>query len=353
MNAFGILLDACPDRWGRTIIQRRRAQAARGTRATPPPCTIYDYLTEAHDRYRLGAIRVLHPGTGKPIDDRDEGQAPPMVRLRELESAARRLDADDDADLPAGIMDILRPGSSLGGARPKATVRDEDGTLWIAKFPSQRDRWDVGACEAIALTLARSCGILVPDVQVIPSGHRGHILLIRRFDRLPGEGRRHVASAMTMTGHQDGEGADDGASYDDIAEVIRRQGATPDHDLHELWRRIAFSMLISNTDDHLRNHAFMWSMDGWRLSPAYDLNPNPGGQRLALGVNGHDASIDLGLALDVAERYRLPQAKAREILSDMIRSVGAWKPMAKRLRMSKHEIDLMAPAFQAGQSMPA
>jgi len=252
---------------------------------------------------------------------------------------------EDDDKLDPWLAMLIAPGSSLGGARPKAGVKDEKGELWIAKFPGKDDERDWGAWELLVADLARAAGIEISECRVDSFSKRGSTFLTRRFDR-HGEGRIHFASAMTLLGRKDGDDAEAGASYLELAQFIMRSGSRPDADLQELWKRIVFSIAVSNTDDHLRNHGFLLDTKGWRLSPAYDINPSPDSAGLSLAIDEHDNSLDFGLALSVAPCFRLSKAEALSIM-EAIRSVtSTWRERAKALGIRKHEIERMQVAFE-------
>jgi serine/threonine-protein kinase HipA len=317
-ETFGALADASPNRWGRLLMRRRLERAQRAGLAERSE-RLYesDYLLGVHDTYRVGALRFRRGDGAGFLDDRRDVAAPPFVQLRALEAASLALERDEDNT--AGAADewlrmLIAPGGSLGGARPKASVVDPEGHLWIAKFPSVRDEHDVGAWEMVVHTLARACGLNVPDALVRRFGSPHHTFLVRRFDRT-GAGRRlHFASAMNLTGHQDGDDASTGASYLEIARVLMTDGAQTDRDLQQLWSRIVFNLLVSNTDDHLRNHGFLYpNAEGWRLAPAYDLNPVPTDIKprvLTTSISVDDGTASLKLALKVSEYFELDLKEA-------------------------------------------
>ena len=292
---FGFLSDIAPDRWGRKLIRRREKRELRES----------DYLLGVCDLTRAGAIRIKEEPSG-PFVASDLGDAaPPWTTLRKLENAARHIDADDHgADEERWIRDLFRPGSSLGGARPKANVTAPDGSLWIAKFPSMKDEWDVGAREYETSMLARKVGLNVPETKTQKLSQNGTTFFSKRFDR-EGTRRIHYASAMTMLGAADGE---DGHSYLEIAEWLAANSADATMDLHELWMRMAFSRLVRNTDDHLRNHGFLLTSKGWRLSPMFDVNPNP---------DGGEHALDMGDLFEDAAYYRLTRKEAAAHYSEM------------------------------------
>lgn len=347
---FGAFKDSSPDRWGETLI-RRRFERDKRAGLVPRSARLgnSDYLLGVHDTFRSGALRYKLDENGPFLDNRDVTAAPPFVRLRELEAASRALEADPHGDDPATdewLRLLLAPGASLGGARPKATIAGVDGRLWIAKFPSINDRYDVGAWELVVQRLAEGCGIRVPASDVRAFTGAGHTFLVRRFDRRASGTRIHFASAMTLTGHMDGDGASTGASYLEIAEVIMSHGASPREDLTELWSRIVFNIMVSNTDDHLRNHGFLRTPSaGWRLSEAYDMNPVPGSRGLALNIDETDNALDLDLARSVAPYFRIKPAEADLIIDRSADAVGRWRTVAGSLGINRSEQDEMAGAF--------
>jgi serine/threonine-protein kinase HipA len=354
-TVFGVFKDSSPDRWGEMLIRRRFDRDKRaGLVPTNARLGESDYLLGVHDAFRSGALRYKRTPDGPFLDDRDGTAAPPFVRLRELESASRALENDSNDDDPATdewLRLLLAPGASLGGARPKATVVDPDGHLWIAKFPSAKDRYDVGAWERVVATLAERCGLRVPISDARTFGSNEHTFLVRRFDRHATGARIHFASAMTLTGNNDGADASSGASYLEIAEIIMSQGAAPREDLIELWSRIVFNVMVSNTDDHLRNHGFLLTPDaGWRLSPAFDMNPVPGSSGLGLNINESDNALDLELVRSVAPYFRIRETQAASIIDRIADVVSSWREIAGSLGLKRTEQGAMADAFSMRQS---
>jgi serine/threonine-protein kinase HipA len=249
---------------------------------------------------------------------------------------------DNDSEIRKWLQILLTPGSSLGGARPKANVMAQDGSLWIAKFPSRNDRQDIGAWEAVAMQLARACGITIADFDIIRY-NRHATFLTRRFDRTHDNRRIHFTSAMTMLGYSDGQ--TDSCSYLELAEWISRNSCQVQADLEELWKRLVFNIAISNCDDHLRNHGFLLSENGWILAPAYDLNPMYYGTGLSLNINEHSNALDLSLATEVAPYFGITSAKAAEIIEATKHHVASWRKWAAHYKISREEQELMAPAF--------
>jgi serine/threonine-protein kinase HipA len=306
-----------------------------------------DYLLAVSDTCRMGALRFREGAGGAFLAEDTELSVPPLQRLRELEQACRRFEASD-ADGPEHVewlRMLIAPGSSLGGARPKCSVVDPDGQLWIAKFPSRADEYDVGAWEGLVYQLAKAAGLRIAQARVERFSQVGTTFLTRRFDREHGE-RIHFASAMNLLGYQDGDGAKTGASYLDLVDLIERYGATVNEDLEELWRRIVFNICVNNTDDHLRNHGFLLSDQGWSLSPAYDLNAQPWGGGLALNIDENNNACDLSLARSVGLHFRLSNKQQESILNEVIQSVRAWEKCATDLGLKRSEIERMRSAFQ-------
>lgn len=349
-STFGVFADASPDRWGR-LLMRRRLEREQRAGLQDKSARLYesDYLLGVHDDYRVGALRLRLNDAGDFLDNRHDLAAPPFVQLRELEAASLALEQDEDNTAPQGddwLRMLIAPGGSLGGARPKASVVDIDGHLWIAKFPSVRDEHDVGGWEMVVHTLAQVCGLQVPPSLVRRFAGPHHTFLVRRFDRTSEKRRLHFASAMTLTGHKDGDDAATGASYLEIARVLIDHGAQTDTDLRELWTRIVFNLLVSNTDDHLRNHGFILVPGkGWRLSPAYDMNPAPDAHGLKLNISQSDNALDLALARSVAPYFRLSSGEADNIITRSQAVVRQWPKIAASLGLSAREQARMAAAF--------
>ncbi len=343
---FRAFLDSSPDRWGRILMQRRAAiEARKGIRATSRLNEL-DYLLGVHDSYRMGGIRFKRTGSDAFLDDNSEFAAPPMASLRELEYAAMQIEKDDNIDSDEyyrWLKMLISPGSSLGGARPKACVTDEQAHLWIAKFPNLNDTFDVGAWEMVCYELALAAGIdMFPsEIRQFSSGH--HTFLTKRFDR-EGHQRLHFSSAMTQLQYYDGEQSQ-GASYLEIAEFLSTQGAQTEADLAQLWRRIVFNIAVSNTDDHLRNHGFLLTKNGWKLSPAYDLNPIVGKHGLHLNITDGDNALDYQLAFDVKDFFRLSQTQATQIYDEVLFAVKPWQALATRLGISRAEQAIKQSAF--------
>ena len=346
---FGMFLDSSPDRWGRFLMDRRESILARIENRQIRNLNESDYLLGVFDEQRMGALRFKKTESGAFMNDNRNFSTPPWTSIRELEQASYQLENEllkDDSELLKWLYILLAPGSSLGGARPKAGIRNIDGSLWIAKFPSKEDKIDIGAWEMITHELAKMAGLNVAQSTAKSFYGKHHTFLTKRFDRNASGQRLHFASAMTLLGYSDGVSFQDGASYLELAEFIIRKGSNVKQDLEELFQRIVFSICVSNTDDHLRNHGFLLTSAGWALSPAYDINPNPKGTGLKLNISAHDNSLDLNLAADVASFFRLSSAKALEIIQNTVKVVSKWKQITKKYYISIDEQERMSLAFK-------
>lgn len=344
-SIFGIFADSSPDRWGRVLMQRRERIYADKEGRKPRKLTDGDYLLGVYDETRMGAIRFKEDENGPFLSDDKETAAPPWATLRTLEEASRNFENEENLLNEKWLNQLLKPGSSLGGARPKATIQDTNGELWIAKFPSKNDEFNTGAWEKVAHDLARLCSLNVPESKLETFSKLGSTFIVKRFDR-DGDKRIHFASAMTMLGKTDGASSSDGSSYLDIAGFIKASCVSPKKSLKELWMRIVFSMAISNTDDHLRNHGFILTKQGWELSPLYDVNPTPYGDELALNVNTEDNSISIDLAIESAQYFCLSVEEATEIANKITTTVrDNWERLATKYGLSRGAIEYMRPAF--------
>ena len=346
---FGIFLDSSPDRWGRFLMDRREALAARKQERKERLLLESDYLLGVYDEHRMGALRFRTDPKGPFLDNNKAMASPPYAFLRELEHASLEIEKDDAEKNPKyskWLEMLVMPGSSLGGARPKASVVDEHKHLWIAKFPSGNDNQDIGAWEMVVHNLAQAGGIITAQTHVKKFTSRYHTFLSKRFDRTADGKRIHFASAMTLLQRSDGDDAHKGASYLELAEFIMQQGATSTHDLEQLWRRIVFFICVSNVDDHLRNHGFLLTSHGWVLSPAYDVNPVTTGNGLKLNISESDNSQDLSLVKEVAPYFRINASRASTIIREVIHAVKGWRKEAAALGISTKDQDRMARAFR-------
>jgi serine/threonine-protein kinase HipA len=345
---FGIFLDSAPDRWGRVLMQRRENVRARQEKRKPRALTEWDFLLGVHDETRLGALRFRAETNTPFIDSNAQFAAPPLTSLRELQAASlqfeKHIDDEDNPLYEKWITQLFAPGSSLGGARPKASVRDEAGKLCMAKFPSKNDTRDMGGWELVAHGLARKAGIVVPDARPLRFPESScTTFLVKRFDRTATGGRLAFVSAMTLTQHTDGEA---GASYLELVDLLQSRGADTRADCVQLFRRVLFNILIHNTDDHLRNHGFFIDESGIRLSPAYDINPSIDRQELTLAINEVETACDVTIAMEASRDYGLNPDEAAVVLKEVQEAVRGWREAASQLNIPKAEQDLMAGAFQ-------
>ncbi|HDY5948157.1 TPA: HipA domain-containing protein [Pseudomonas aeruginosa] len=353
-DRFGVFDDSSPDRWGRLLMDRRFERDKR-VGLVPSDARLYesDYLLGVHDLYRVGALRYRLEDEGDFLDNRINVAAPPFTEIRTLEQASRALERDPDNVADEGqnwLRMLIAPGGSLGGARPKASVADEAGHLYIAKFPSTRDDYDVGGWEMVVNALADGCELDVAPAHAQRFASDHHCFMVRRFDRTDAGRRLHFASAMTLTGHTDGDDASTGVSYLELAEVLINHGSQPNEDLRELWSRIVFNILVSNTDDHLRNHGFILVPgSGWKLSQAYDMNPAAHADGLKLNITDSDNALDLDLAREVAGYFRVNLRVADEIIERFRGIVAQWRTVARGLGLSAREQERMADAFRLAE----
>lgn len=338
---FGALGDSAPDRWGRVLMRRAERRRAEQVGEAPRTLLEIDYLLMVYDEARQGALRFSPTEGGAFLASDGEKRIPPLLELPRLLSAVQHVTAETDTDEDLRLL--LAPGSSLGGARPKASVRDRDGQLSIAKFQHKDDEINCVRWEAVALTLAQKAGLLVPEWR-LETVAENPVLLLRRFDRQQAV-RIPYLSAMSMLGAKDNETH----SYLEIADALRRYGAAPKSDIQLLWRRIAFNILIANSDDHLRNHGFLYAgPDGWRLAPAYDLNPVPLDIKpkiLTTSITEEDGTASIELAKEVAGYFELKSEEATTIIGEVKAAVSTWRQEAVRLGLQAGEIERMASAF--------
>jgi serine/threonine-protein kinase HipA len=312
--------------------------------------TEWDYLLGVHDHSRLGALRFRAGAQSPFLDNSAVNAAPPLTSLRELQGAVRALEEDranDDAHLRAVLDQLLAPGSSLGGSRPKASVVDERGHLCVAKFPSRQDEWDVGAWEAVAHRLATQAGIRMPPVQILRFTPDGRTFISRRFDRTDRGGRVAFVSAMTLLQRTDG---DRDTSYLELIDLLQSRGAQTQADCEELFRRVVFSICISNTDDHLRNHGFFVEPTGLVLSPAFDINPNPHKRHLSLAIDEVDTSLSLDVARAAGSMYGLKKNRVDEVIREVRSASASWRREADDLGISRREQEMMSQAFLPNES---
>lgn len=344
-NIFGIFADASPDRWGRVLMNKRERILADKEGRKPQKLYGSDYLLGVYDKTRMGGIRFKASLDGPFLSGDIETPVPLWTTLRTLEEASRNFENDENGLSEKWLSQLINPGSSLGGARPKATVADTNGNLWIAKFPSKNDENDTGAWEMVVHELAKICGLNVPEARLEKFSSYGSTFLTKRFDR-NGEKRIHYASVMTLLGKTDGASAADGSSYLDIASFIKSYGARPKEDLLELWKRVVFNMAVTNTDDHLRNHAFILTDKGWILSPLFDVNPVPFGDELSLNVNEDDNRINVELAIKTAVKFGIKESEAEKYAEEILIKVrDNWEKIALYYKLTRSQIENMRPAF--------
>jgi serine/threonine-protein kinase HipA len=348
-NNFGIFLDSSPDRWGRLLMRRREAWQAKEEGRDERPLFESDFLLGVFDGHRMGGLRFKLNQDGPFLNDQKKMATPPWTSLRELEQASLQLerhDAMNDPEYYHWLSLLIDPGSSLGGARPKASVVDDQGHLWIAKFPSSSDDKNVGAWEMVLHQLAIACGIQVSEARLQKFSSKHATFLSKRFDRTKNQRRIHFASALTLLGLQDGADYLEGVGYLDLVAFVMKNSPQAKEDLEQLWRRIAFNMMVSNTDDHLRNHGFILTNNGWRLSPAYDMNPNEMGHGLTLNISESSNDLDLSIALETAHWYQLKRDRAERILKEMQLEISLWRTVAKKHGISHSEIEQTKRAFR-------
>ena len=345
---FGVFLDSSPDRWGRILMKRHEAALARSEFRIEKTLRESDYLLGVFDGHRMGALRFKENPEGTFLNNNEKVAFPPWTSIRELEQISLRLEDDEAIDDPEyfkWLMMLLNPGSSLGGARPKASVIDSKKNLWIAKFPSKSDNKDVGGWEMVANELAGNAGLNITDSKIQKYSSRYNTFLTKRFDRTTNGERIHYASAMTMLGYTDGTDFHTGASYLEIVDFLTNNGADIENDLTELWRRIVFNIFISNTDDHLRNHGFILTDRGWILSPVFDINPNEDGSGLSLNISLDDNALDLDIPLEIAEYFRLNKEIGLKIIDQIRKSVSNWRNVANKYQLPKSEQEFLAKVF--------
>ncbi len=350
---FGLFLDSSPDRWGRVLMQRREAAEARLNDRERNKLFETDYLLGVYDGHRMGGLRFKLDPEGSFLSDDERQASPPWTSIRDLEQISLRLEEEDAIDNPQYLQwlnMLVNPGSSLGGARPKASVLDPDNHLWIAKFPSRKDEGDIGAWEMVTYDMAIAASVNMAECQARKFSSDHHTFLTKRFDRTSNGKRLHFTSAMTQLGYTDGADAAAGVSYLELVEFITSNGANVTADLEELWRRIVFNICVSNTDDHLRNHGFILTNGGWILSPAFDINPVETGTGLKLNISDDDNALDLDLAMEVHEYFRLDGKRTSDIIKTVKSSVRKWSDIANKYGISRAEQELKAPAFERALS---
>ena len=352
---FNEFKDPAPDRWGQMIMRHYERQRAKLAGTEPRTLKGMDFLSGVDDQTRLGALRFKRPGEDDFIT-KGTNPVPPLVELSKLLSAADRVEKGRERKRDLDIL--LAPAGSLGGARPKATVRDRNGTLHLAKFPWDKDEWPVILWETVLLHLAEAAGVAVTPFRLEPVGLK-RVVLATRFDRAD-DVRVPYVSACTMLDAKDHETR----SYLEIVDALRQSGAAPTEDAHQLWRRMVFNVLVSNTDDHVRNHGFLWGGQGWRLSPAFDMNPRPTHKHERIhqmALNEVDTTGSLDLVQESAGYFGLSRAEALQIIQDVGAAVSQWKIAAGRVGLTRSDVEYMESAFEhddlrfavAGRTSPA
>jgi len=344
---FGIFLDSMPDTWGRTLMKRRASALAKEQGKSPSNLYEIDFLLGVYDESRMGALRFKLDPKGDFLDNTAHSPTPPWSSVGQLQHAVDLIESDKDNDeVQKWLAQLIAPGSSLGGARPKANIIDEHKHLWIAKFPSKNDTIDKAAWEYLSYQLALKAGINMSESKMSKVPGKYNTFFTKRFDRIKSE-RIHFASAMTMTGNNEDILKNTTPSYLDIAEVIQQYGANIKEDLAQLWKRIIFNILISNTDDHLRNHGFILSNKGWILSPAYDINPSVDKNGLSLNINIDNNDLDIELAKSVGEYFRLNMNAMNNIILEVAQAVNQWEVLANQIGISRIEQEIMRNAFKS------
>ena len=347
-DIFGCFSDALPDRWGRTLINRREQILAKEEKRPVRRLSSFDYLIGIEDFSRMGAFRFKESMDGAYINASEVLRIPPLTDIRELIAASSEIEKSEDENrLPEmrWIAQLIQPGSSLGGARPKASVIDENKILYIAKFPSRKDNHDVGLWEHFSHLLAKKAGVNAAETRVISTNDKYHTLLSRRFDRREDGKRIHFASAMTLLGLNDGDNANTGNGYLDMVDFILQNCTSVEDNLKELYRRVAFNICIGNTDDHFRNHGFLLSAKGWTLSPAYDMNPTLN-EYQSLLINSYTNKSDLNELLKSCEEYMLQKQGALQIINEVLDAIKKWRTLATRLGITKNEQEYFSAVFE-------
>lgn len=343
-DIFACFSDALPDRWGRTLLNRREQIAASDEKRAVRRLTSFDYLVGIDDASRMGGFRFAKNRDGRFMNCEESLRVPPLANVRELMHAAREIEASEEKHIlpeKKWIVQLLHPGTSLGGARPKASVIDEDGGLTVAKFPSRKDDYDVALWEHFSHVMAKKAGINVAETRTV-MGEEYHILLSKRFDRDENGKRIHFASALTLLGLTDGDNASNGYGYPDIVDFILRYGTDVERNLEELYRRVTFSIIIGNSDDHFRNHGFLLTRKGWILSPAYDINPTLAEEQSLL-INRTTNVSDLNVLMESAGEYMLPDGRAETIINEVKNAMKSWRGVAVKIGIPRRDIEMFAP----------
>ena len=347
-DIFGCFSDALPDRWGRTLLKRREQLQAEEEKRPPRNLSSFDYLVGIDDFSRMGGFRFKKEQNGEFINVSSSLKIPPLAEIRELVYASQEVEKCEEEDIlpeKKWIAQLIQPGTSLGGARPKAGVLDEEGKLCIAKFPSRKDDYDAGLWEHFSHLLAKNAGIQVAETRVLGGLGKYHTLLSKRFDRTDDGKRIHFASSMSLLGLKDGDNAQGGYGYLDIVDFILQGCCDVEKNLQELYRRVAFNICIGNSDDHFRNHGFLLTPKGWKLSPAYDMNPTNNEYQNLL-INARSNKADIKILLESCEDYMLNPKVAQDIINDVQAAVSNWEPLARQLQIPQREQAVFKDRFK-------
>ena len=348
-DIFGCFADALPDRWGRTLLLRREQILAQEENRPVYRLSSFDFLTGIDDFSRMGGFRFKETPEGEFVNVENSLRIPPLTELRELIAASKEIEKSEDENIlpdKKWIAQLVQPGSSLGGARPKANVVDTDRSIYVAKFPSLKDDYDAGLWEHFCHLLAKEAGINAAQTRVIATNEKYHTLLSRRFDRTADGRRIHFASAMTLLGLNDGDNATTGNGYLDIVDFILSGCTDVDTNLRELFRRVAFNICVGNSDDHFRNHGFLLTAKGWTLSPAYDMNPTLNDHQSLL-INSKTNKADLSILLNSCEEYMLTPDVAKGVINEVVKAVKNWRALANKLGITKRELSLFEMVFES------
>lgn len=347
-DIFGCFSDALPDRWGRLLLNRREQILATEDKRPVRKLSSFDYLMSIDDFSRMGGFRFKETPDGEFINCDNHLRIPPLTDIRALVAASMEIEKCEELRLlpeMKWLMQLVHPGTSLGGVRPKAGIVNDVGQLCVAKFPSRNDDYDVGLWEHLSHLLAKVAGVMVAETSVVETGEKYHVMISRRFDRTDDGRRKHFASALTLLGLTDGCGAKTGNGYLDIVDFILQNCCDVEENLRQLYRRVAFNIAIGNSDDHFRNHGFLLTPRGWTLSPAYDMNPTLN-EYQALLINSTTNQADLGILLDASEEYMIGKEEAKRIINEVKAGVKQWKSIAIRIGIAKREIDVFEQVFQ-------
>lgn len=346
-DIFGCFSDALPDRWGRLLLNRREQILATEQMRPIRKLSSFDYLIGIDDFSRMGGLRFKEYKDGDFINCERSLRVPPLTNIKALVAASMEIEKSEELNqLPEKkwLLQLVHPGTSLGGARPKASVMDNFGNLCIAKFPSRNDDYDVGLWEHHSHLLAKEAGVDAAETSVIETQEKYHTLLSKRFDRTADGRRRHFASAITLLGLTDGCDYKTGNGYLDIVDFIIQNCCDVEYNLRQLYRRVAFNIAIGNSDDHFRNHGFLLTPRGWTLSPSYDMNPTLN-EYQALLINATTNHADLNVLHDSSDEYLIGKDEAKLIIKEVKTAVKQWKSIATRLGIAKREMDVFQQVY--------